>query len=252
MKQRYALITTVAAIMGIAVLLLVGVSPAGAVTKPVPQSGVQPHSTAAQPIFPAYRVPPMPTYNAPLATWQAWAKQQREFTRSVNYSALAKSHGKVIVGQVDYIPVYRIPGMTPPGVTLLAESDVEMPAPSSSNITAVTTSGDPNKCDTSFGGPGTGCIGAFTSGGDRIAASYTYEGSGAALGHVMLGESGVTNPECPGSAVANGGNVDLATAGAEQIVRLWNVNFSAYWSSTWWEWHGGNNYSNWGNVCADY
>ena len=68
----------------------------------------------------------------------------------------------------------------------------------------------------------------------------------------MLGESGVTNPECPGSAVANGGNVDLVTAGAEQIVRLWNVNFSAYWSSTWWEWYGGNNYSDWGNVCAEY
>ena len=68
MKHRYMLV--VATIMGTLALFMVEVSPAGAATKPVPQSGVQPHSTAAQPIFPAYRVPPMPTYNAPLATAQ--------------------------------------------------------------------------------------------------------------------------------------------------------------------------------------
>jgi|SRR5579863_4323529 len=179
------------------------------------------------------------------ATWQSWAAAQRRSMETTPWAHELLSSGFQLTS-LSYVDVGEVSGTPiPAGVTTVAAVLTYVPlslvSSQEARQLAPRTWLDP--CSSITGGRA--CIsGAPTTGGQVINATYTYTGSGVVRGHVELGSYG-----CPGTAVRNGYNVTLTYEQYQSVVYTTSRGISE-WSSTFWKYNGGVNYTDWGSECA--
>lgn len=116
-------------------------------------------------------VPPMPSPEAPMGAWQAWASAQRLAAEHTDVGKQLAAQGYRLTSPVYLLPVGRVPGMgMPAGITTYAIAYSAVP------VSHVSSANDPSTCG-SIGGPGAACSSAqAVSGGAEITASYQYNG----------------------------------------------------------------------------
>jgi len=225
-----------------------------------PQSGVASSSALSNAALPASvtaSVPSMPSAGSSLQEWADWSKADASWAKSLPLASALSAQGRHLVqySLIPDVPVYGAPA----GVTQTAIAGVIAPASTSDPLTTLPgqphsgqqsaiqptsptiAATDPSTC-AEVTGPGDDCISADDS---TITASYTYLGSGSITGHVESGGGG-----CPGNAGLETPNVALSY-GKEAFVAF-NVDASNTWSSRFWKYNFGTNYTLWGTVCAEY
>lgn len=192
-------------------------------------------------------VPPMPNRSAPLSTWRVWAAEQSVVMKSVNWTKFFTKDGCTVLS-VTFLSLdsRTDPGLpTPPGIITTGVNVISQCTPGV-NSKSVPVGG---ACGT-IRGPGSECVNPVVVGGNPsyISASYLYQGSSSATGHVELSNEGGQAQSCyVGSLVANSVGKTLHK-GQEDAVVYGPVYYSTVWNSNWWE--GGPPWTNWGNVCS--
>ena len=195
-------------------------------------------------ITPTSGPPSQPGPDASASSWRSWGTQQRTWIESIPYRQELQAAGFTVTS-VAFVAVSHYPDHVAPDGIVTDAAVITGTATSPGSGQVATSTSDPNVC-ASIAGPGTACIGGSAyNGGTLLSASYTYEGSGTADGHVELAAG------CVDGALANGPDQVLAP-GQFQEIAYGPVYISGTWSSTWWNLNGSGGYADWGSACASF
>ena len=211
---------------------------------------------------PVSTVPTPPSPGSSMATWEAWATQQRSVFQQTNWTrtfALSGcTSGSITVNPVTSEGAAGVPkGIVTDAVSILFRCSSSTSPSSGLNKTVQpgTSMQSSDYCPAmgsyTLGAvyDGYGCVGTY--GSNDMAAAYTYTlSSGSTYGHVELGQ--VSGSCGPGTLVANFSPEETLNPGYGQEVIWGPMSASADWSSTWWQDDGGGTFTDFGSVCGFY
>lgn len=219
-----------------------------------------------------------PSESAPMSAWEAWSQDQEASAHSipskfevngcrtsgVQFTTTEWAGGVGIPAGVDVttssFKVSCPDGVTAPTPGQLFDNEGESSAESGpTNLSNLLDGREQRRggtlepalgsCST-ITGPGSLCISEGPkNGAPTVFASYLYQGSSSALGHIELDATGGLPCFHGGTLLRNG--ADLRLFNGEEEVVTFPFNISTQWTATWWE-KVGSNYSNWGTHCDQF
>lgn len=201
----------------------------------------------------------VPSSDAPLPTWQAWASAQVSTMESVPWAQAVAATGCTLES-VSYPPIPADAGLpqAPAGVETVAVVVTERcpstgtgtstPAPSATGGGSAPSGGGSDPC-TTIGGPGTDCVGVANVNGtpNFVFGVYAYWGS-YTTGHVELSSDGSSSTCRPGSLRVNGNTRGFYWS-TEQAVYWGPTHAARHYASTFWHSRSGG-YTDYGTECA--